>query len=122
MYNKPKYSIFKNTIYALQGLKEIYKNESSFKLQILFFMIMNLILLTINLNIKSKLILFISLFIPLISEIINSAIERVVDLVTKDYNKLAKNAKDAGAALVFISFVITVIIWSSVLYINFIGI
>ena len=122
MYNKPKYSIFKNTIYALQGLKEIYKNESSFKLQILFFMIMNLILLTINLNIKSKLILFISLFIPLISEIINSAIERVVDLVTKDYNKLAKNAKDAGAALVFISFVITIIIWSSILYINFIGI
>ena len=58
-----------------------------------------------------KIILSLSLFIPLFSEIINSAIERVVDLYTAEYNELAKKAKDIGAFLVFLSFVVTIIIW-----------
>ncbi|XSZ47202.1 diacylglycerol kinase [Francisella noatunensis] len=44
------------------------------------------------------------------AEIINRAIERVVDLVTTDYHILAKKAKDAGSALVFVSFVIELIV------------
>jgi len=63
--------------------------------------------------------LFVSLFIPLMAEIANSAIERVVDLVTKDYHILAKRAKDAGATLVFFSFVILAFIWGAVLAVAF---
>lgn len=43
-------------------------------------------------------------------EVINSAIERVVDLVSKDYALLAKQAKDAAAGAVFISAVVAIII------------
>jgi diacylglycerol kinase (ATP) len=45
------------------------------------------------------------------AEIMNSAIERTVDLVTFDHHELAKRAKDAGAALVFVSLVMLGFIW-----------
>lgn len=118
--NKPKYTLFKNTTYALAGLVDITKNESSFKLQILLFVAMNIVAWNLDLAFHLKAILSLSLFIPIMAEVTNSSIERVVDLVTMDYHELAKRAKDAGATLVFLSFILTGGIWAAVLYIGFI--
>ena len=116
MRNQPKYHIMKNTIYALKGLKDIIKNESSFRLElIVFFIAIPLILYIDKTNIE-KLLLFITLGGVLIVEAINSAIERVVDLVTTDYAELAGKAKDAGSAAVFISIVIASITWMTILF------
>ncbi len=119
--NKPKYTLFKNTTYALAGLVDITKNESSFKLQILLFVSMNILAWCLPLAFHLQAILSLSLFIPIMAEVTNSAIERVVDLVTMDYHELAKRAKDAGATLVFLSLVLTGCIWVAVLYIGFLS-
>ena len=116
MLNKPKHNLFKNTIYALEGLVDVTKNETSFKWQILIFILANIIAWNLSLDFAYKAVLSASLFILILAEIINSAIERVVDLVTKDYHILAKQAKDAGAAIVFISFVLTIFIWIATLF------
>jgi len=118
--NKPKYTLFKNTTYALAGLVDITKNESSFKLQIALFVVLNIVAWFLPLPFHLQAILSLSLFIPIMAEVANSSIERVVDLVTLDYHELAKRAKDAGATLVFISLVLTASIWAAVLYIGFI--
>jgi diacylglycerol kinase (ATP) len=118
--NKPKYTFFKNTAYALAGLADITKNESSFKLQILLFVVMNIVAWFLPMPFHLQAILSLSLFIPLMAEVANSSIERVVDLVTLDYHELAKRAKDAGATLVFFSLVLTGLIWAAVLYIAFV--
>jgi len=118
--NKPKYTLFKNTTYALAGLVDITKHESSFKLQILLFIVMNVVAWFLPLAFHFQAILSLSLFIPIMAEVTNSAIERVVDLVTLEYHELAKRAKDAGAALVFLSLVLTGAIWAAVLYMGFI--
>ena len=118
--NKPKYTLFKNTTYALSGLVDITKNESSFKLQILLFVVLNVVAWLLPLAFHLKAILSLSLFIPIMAEVTNSSIERVVDLVTLEYHELAKRAKDAGATLVFLSLVLTGAIWAAVLYIGFI--
>jgi len=117
--NKPKYSLFKNTTYALEGLVDITKNESSFKLQLLLFFVMGIVAWILPISFGYTSILFLSLFIPIMAEVANSAVERVVDLVTEDYHVLAKRAKDAGAALVFLSLVLTAGIWISVLLVAF---
>lgn len=119
MLNKPKYTLFKNTSYAINGLIEIFKNEKSFRLQILLLVFLTVVIWVLPISLIAKCVLQISIFLPVFSEIINSAIERVVDLVTTDYNELAKNAKDAGSALVFVSFVLEFIIWCLTLYVNF---
>ncbi len=117
--NKPKYTLFKNTTYALAGLKDVIQHESSFKLQMLLFVVMSIVAWNLPLTFMQAAILTLSLFIPIMAEITNSAIERVVDLVTLEYHELAKRAKDAGAALVFVSLVLTGGIWISVLAIAF---
>lgn len=114
MRNQPKYKITNNTKYALNGLADIYRNETSFRLEVYIISILSILLWFLEISFTSKSILQISLFLPLLVEAINSSIERVVDLVTKDYHELAKTAKDAGSAAVFISIVITTLIWLSV--------
>lgn len=111
MRNQPKYRLLKNTTYALAGLKEVFKNETSFKIELILFMLLTFFIWSIELDFILKTILQTSLFLPLLIELINSAIERVVDLVTIEHHELAKRAKDAGAAAVFISIIMTVIIW-----------
>jgi diacylglycerol kinase (ATP) len=118
--NKPKYTLFKNTTYALAGLVDITKNESSFKLQILLFIVMNIVAWLLPIAFHLQAILSLSLFIPIMAEVTNSSIERVVDLVTLEYHELAKRAKDAGATLVFLSLLLTGLIWIMVLYIAFV--
>ena len=117
--NKPKYSLFKNGKYALEGFIELVQNESSFKLQVLLFVGMTIVAWLLPIGFVYKAILSISLFIPIMAEVANSSIERVVDLVTADYHILAKRAKDAGATLVLLSLIVTAGIWISVLLIAF---
>jgi diacylglycerol kinase (ATP) len=117
--NKPKYTLFKNTRYALNGLIEVTQNEPSFRLQILLFVTGMILAWTMPLDFVHSAILGVSLFIPVIAEIINSSIERTVDLVTFEHHELAKRAKDAGAALVFIALAMLAFIWGLTLYDGF---
>lgn len=110
--NKPDYTLFKNTRYALNGLAEVTRNEKSFRLQLLLFVAATVIAWVLPVSFVHHSVLSVSLFIPLMSEIINSAIERGVDLVTFEHHELAKRAKDAGAALVFVSFLAVGTIWA----------
>jgi len=119
MHNKPKHNLFKNTVYALEGLVDITKNETSFKWQILLFVLGSLLAWNLPIAFGYKSILSISLILPVLAEIINSAIERVVDLVTQEYHILAKQAKDAGAAIVFVSLITLATIWITTLVVAF---
>ncbi len=117
--NKPKYSLFKNGRYAVEGLIEVIQNESSFKLQVLLFFVMSIGAWMLPVDFAYKAILQTSLFIPIMAELTNSAIERTVDLVTKEYHILAKRAKDVGATLVLLSLIVTAFIWGAVLCLAF---
>jgi len=117
--NKQKHSLYRNGIYALEGFIEIVKNETSFKWQLLMFVVMSVVAWNLPIDFSYASILFLSLFIPVLAEVANSAIERVVDLVTKEYHVLAKQAKDAGATLVLLSLILTVGIWIAVLLVAF---
>lgn len=113
--NKPKYTLFKNTRYALNGLLEVSQNEKSFRLQIILFVTGMISAWILPISFVQSSILSVALFIPLMAEMINSAVERTVDLVTFDHHELAKRAKDAGAALVFLSLTMLAFIWGLVL-------
>ena len=117
--NKPKHNLFRNGGYALEGFIDIVKNEASFKWQLLMLFGLGIIAWVLPISFSYSSILFISLFIPVLAEVINSAIERVVDLVTQDYHILAKQAKDVGATVVLLSLIVMSMIWVFVLAIAF---
>lgn len=109
--NKPKFHLFRNTYFALQGLREVFRNESSFRIEVLLFAVLQVIIFLLPVVLPAKAILSTSIFLPLFAELANSAIERNVDLVTMKYDSKAKAAKDAGSAMVFVSFLLTGVIW-----------
>ncbi len=119
MTNKPTFNLFKNITYALAGMKEVLRSEASFKTQLVVITAIGIGLFFVPLSIGAKLILFTSTWLVLLAEAINSAIERVVDLVTQEYHPLAGQAKDIGAFAVMLALVIVVMIWGITLYIEF---
>jgi len=114
--NKPRFRIFRNITYALAGMREVLRNETSFKIQLFAIALVTVGLIFAPLPTYPKLILFVSMWLIPFAEAINSAIERVVDLVTQEHHPLAGQAKDIGAFFVLIAFVIVVMIWGVVLY------
>jgi len=119
--NKPKYHLINNTRYALSGLKITYNEEMSFKIEVWLFVIAQIAIWASPIDILYKMILSLSAFLPLLAELINSAIERVVDLVTLQKHPLAKSAKDIGSSVVFVSIVMMGLIWMGVFYFIFVG-
>jgi len=117
--NKPKHNLFRNGMYAVEGFVDIVKNETSFKWQLLMLFSLGIVAWILPISFGYASILFLSLFIPILAEVANSALERVVDLVTQDYHILAKQAKDAGATLVLLSLIVMVMIWIFVLLLAF---
>ncbi len=113
--NKPKYHLFKNTKYALDGFVHAFRTESSFKLELLAGVVVIPAIFLINMSISSQLILLVTFFLILIVELLNSAVENVVDLVTKDIHPLAKNAKDIGATAVMFSIILHTSCWVVIL-------
>jgi diacylglycerol kinase (ATP) len=57
-----------------------------------------------------------SLFIVVIVELINSAIEAVVDRIGPEHHELSGRAKDIGSAAVFVALALVVITWGSILF------
>ncbi len=116
MTNKPAFNLFKNISYALSGMKEVLKSETSFRIQLGVVGVIGIALLFVPLPVGAKWILFASTWLVLLAEAINSAIERVVDLVTLEQHELARQAKDIGAFAVLLAFVIVLMVWGITLY------
>ena len=91
------------------------KNESSFKLELLLFLVLLPVIFFIETTLSNKLLMFISLMLMLIAEAANSAIERVVDLVTLEHHEMAGRAKDVGSTVVFLSISLFVVVWVSII-------
>jgi diacylglycerol kinase (ATP) len=64
-----------------------------------------------------KCLLFFANTIVLIVELINSAIESIVDMASPDYHELAGKGKDLGSAAVFISIILAIILWLCAIYV-----
>lgn len=116
MQNKPKYNLFKNWKYAIDGLITAVKTESSFRLELFCAIFIIAGIIFVDTSLTNKLILLISGILVLIVELINSAIENVVDLVTKEIHPLAKSAKDLGSTAVMFTISLHLICWLFVLF------
>ena len=115
MNNKPKYTLFKNANYAIEGLIHVIKTETSFKIELAIAVVFFPLVYFLPFELIYKLVLIITYFIILIAELFNSAIENTVDLVTKEIHPLAKSAKDIGATAVFFSVILHLLCWVLIL-------
>lgn len=100
---------------SLAGLNAVYKNEQAFRQEIMFVVPMLLIALVVDVSKTERVLLIISLFLVLIVEILNSAIEVVVDRISKENHPLSGLAKDLGSSAVFLVLINLVCVWLIIL-------
>lgn len=98
--------------YSMKGLRAAFKHESAFRQELALLVILLPLAILLGQNIVDYSILIGSLLLVLIVELLNSAVETVVDRIGDEHHELAGRAKDMGSAAVFISLVNVVVIWS----------
>lgn len=105
--------------WSMQGLKATYQNEASFRLEVyIFFALIPLAIWLAESSLQLMMLLG-SAWMVLLVEILNSAIEAVVDLVCGDNkHELAGRAKDMGSAAVLMATLLTFATWAVVIYQN----
>lgn len=106
----------KSFIYAWSGLKNVVKNEQNMRIHLFISIIVISMSFILSISVTHKLILFVVVGIVLSLEVMNTAIERTVDLVTEEYHPLAELAKDISAAAVLLFSIVAVIIGIVIFY------
>lgn len=96
--------------YPIKGLRYAYRNEQNLAVDVGVALLVTIAGFIFKLNLVEWAILALTIGLVISCELINTAIEAVVDLVTEDYHPLAKVAKDTAAAAVFIFAIIAVIV------------
>lgn len=95
--------------YAIQGIVTVMR-EQNFRFHVLSAVIVMIAGLFTGLSIIEWIIIVLVITLVIGAEMFNTAIERVVDLVSPDYHPLAKQAKDIAAAAVLVFAACSVII------------
>ena len=101
---------FHSFTYPIRGLKYAYRNEQNLAVDLGIALIVIIASFIFKVSLIEASILAITIGLVLALELINTAIEATVDLVTEEYHPLAKVAKDASAAAVFVFAIAAVIV------------
>ncbi len=113
-----QYKGFKRILHAfynsINGLKVVFKSELAFVQELYLCIFLTPLMFIIETNISEKLFLLISMFILLIVEIINSAIESTIDRISLEHNILSGQVKDMSSAAVFLSLVMMIITYAMI--------
>jgi len=105
--------------YSMKGIYSAIKYESAFRQEALLFVIMLPLAFFLGHTYIEYILLVGCLLIVLIVELLNSAVEAVVDHVSPEFAKLAGQAKDMGSAAVLISLLNVFLVWGFIAYNRF---
>lgn len=115
--NKPKglKRIYLATLNSARAIKWLLKNEAAFRQEILLVIIAIPITFLFDISVKEQFILIIAILFIVFTEILNTAIEAVVDRVGLEIHPLSGLAKDLGSAAVLLSMAIASSAWLLIL-------
>ena len=101
--------------WSWQGLVACWRHESSFRLECALFVVLAPLGLWLGQSPLERAALVASLMAVLGTEVMNSALEAVVDRVGQERNELAGRAKDMGSAAVFVFMLNALLVWGLLL-------
>jgi diacylglycerol kinase (ATP) len=105
--------------FSLRGISAAWRNESAFRQESVLAILLTPVAFWLGQSITDHALLLGSLLIVLIVELLNSAIEAVVDRVGTDHHTLSGQAKDMGSAAVFFSLLLVALIWGLIAWQRF---
>lgn len=103
------------TQWSLRGLAQAFRHESSFRLEVYLFAVLAPLGIALGATPVERVLLIGSLVLVLVVELLNSALEAIVDKASPEYHELAGRAKDMGSAAVFVSMLNVLFCWGLVI-------
>jgi diacylglycerol kinase (ATP) len=99
------------TFFSYAGIRTAWRNEAAFRQECLLCVVLIPAGVWLGQNAVERALLIGSCLLVLIVELLNTAVEAVVDRVGTDHHRLSGQAKDLGSAAVFMSLVLVLVIW-----------
>ncbi len=107
--------IFSALFNSLNGLRTAWRLEHAFRQELGVAIPGIIVALLLPVTLLERVALIAVLILMLITELVNSAIEAVVDRISRDRHELSKNAKDLGSAAVMLAVALAVLTWAVIL-------
>lgn len=108
--------IIQATVYSLKGLQAAFHHEAAFRQEVFLAAILVPLAFWLDVDSVQRVLMIAVLLLVLIIELLNSAIEAIVDRVGPEHHELSGRAKDLGSAAVFVGLLLTLYIWGSALW------
>jgi diacylglycerol kinase (ATP) len=107
--------ILKAAKWSMQGLQAAWMHESSFRLEVYLFVILTPVGWWLGQTPVERVLLIGSMLLVLSIELLNSAIEAVIERYGPEFHELAGRAKDMGSAAVFVLMMNVLLVWGAIL-------
>ncbi len=107
---------YKALRYSWDGLKAAFASESAFRQEVALAAAALPAALWLGENAAERALLIVSVFVVLIAELVNTAIETVVERISPEQHPLSKKAKDIGSAAVLLALVQMAAVWGLVVW------
>jgi diacylglycerol kinase (ATP) len=111
--------ILKATVWSMHGLRAAWLHESSFRLEVYLFLVFGPLGLWLGETGVERALLVGSCLLVMAVELLNSAIEAVIERYGPEFHELAGRAKDMGSAAVFLTMLNVLLVWGCVLVPHF---
>lgn len=103
-------------VHSFNGFRWLCKNEAAFQQELMLFIPLTVLAFWLDLPALHILLVILSMVFVLFAEMVNTAIEAVVDRVGLEYHTLSGVAKNIGSALVLLSMIGSLAVWGTVLW------
>lgn len=113
--------LFNATRYSLQGVRSAFKYEVAFRQETWLLLVGVPLAFWVAQSVWQTAILIAVLMLIMVVEMINSALETLVDRVGMDYNELSGRTKDMGSAAVLLTILMAIMLWSAALWQRLLG-
>jgi diacylglycerol kinase (ATP) len=111
-------NFFSSLRFSVEGFMAALRFEPSFREDLIFAIILVPFAIILPVNAVSTAVMIAALFLIIIVELLNSAIEWTIDYISTEEHPLAKRAKDMASAAVFLSYLNCIVVWLLIIFAN----
>jgi diacylglycerol kinase (ATP) len=115
MAPEPLKRLARATIVSLIGLRDVYRSEPAFRQELLVLLVVIPAAWLLTSTGVERALLIGSWMLVIVVEMVNSAIEAVINRIGQERHELSRKAKDFGSAAVFCAIVLSVVVWILIL-------